>query len=47
MQDPKRAVAEMTRGMVELGLTGFMVDDHVNGLTDDDPMFDPVWEAAE
>ncbi len=47
MQDPKRAVAEMTRGMVELGLTGFMVDDHVNGLTYDNPIFDPVWEAAE
>ena len=47
MQDPERAVAEMTRGMGELGLTGFMVDDHVNGLTYDHPMFDPVWEAAE
>jgi aminocarboxymuconate-semialdehyde decarboxylase len=47
MQDPERAVAEMTRGMGELRLTGFMVDDHVNGLTYDHPMFDPVWEAAE
>ena len=47
MQDPDRALAEMARGMGELGLTGFMIDDHVNGLTYDDSAFDPVWEAAE
>lgn len=47
MQDVARAVAEMTRGMGELGLTGFMIDDHVNGVTYDDERFEPVWEAAE
>jgi aminocarboxymuconate-semialdehyde decarboxylase len=47
MQDPQRAVKEMTRGMRDLGLTGFMIDDHVNGLTYDLDMFTPVWEAAQ
>ncbi len=47
MQDPARAVAEMARGMREAGLTGFMIDDHVNGRTYDDEAFEPVWEAAE
>lgn len=47
MQDPARAVDAMTRGMRELGLTGFMIDDHVRGATYDDDMFEPVWEAAE
>jgi aminocarboxymuconate-semialdehyde decarboxylase len=47
MQDPKRAVAEAERGMRELGLKGFMIDDHVNNLTYDHPSFDPFWSAAE
>jgi aminocarboxymuconate-semialdehyde decarboxylase len=47
MQDPARAVAELVRGMGELGLSGFMVDDHVNGVTYDDARFEAVWEAAE
>ena len=47
MQDPSRAVEAMTRGMQELGLTGFMIDDHVRGATYDDEMFEPLWEAAE
>jgi aminocarboxymuconate-semialdehyde decarboxylase len=47
MQDPPRAVGEMTRGMRELGLSGFMIDDHVNGVTYDDDRFSPIWEAAE
>ena len=47
MQDPERAVKEMARGMQELGLTGFMIDDHVNGQTYDLDVFDPVWEAAQ
>ena len=33
--------------MEELGLTGFMIDDHVNGLTYDHDLFEPVWEAAQ
>jgi aminocarboxymuconate-semialdehyde decarboxylase len=47
MQDPIRAVAVLESGMDELGLTGFMIDDHVNGVTYDDDRFEPVWEAAE
>jgi len=47
MQDADRAVTELTRGMRELGLTGFMIDDHVNGLTYDHDVFAPVWEAAQ
>jgi aminocarboxymuconate-semialdehyde decarboxylase len=47
MQDPVRAVKEMKRGMRDLGLTGFMIDDHVNGLTYDLDVFHPVWEAAQ
>jgi aminocarboxymuconate-semialdehyde decarboxylase len=46
MQDPQRAIAEAERGMRELGLQGFMIDDHVNNLTYDHPLFDPFWEAA-
>ncbi len=46
MQDIGLAVAEMKRGM-RLGLKGFMIDDHVNGRTYDDPAFEPIWEAAE
>ncbi len=47
MQDPDLAVAEMERGLRQLGLRGFMVDDHVNGLTYDHELFDPFWAAAE
>lgn len=47
MQDVDRAVTEMARGMGDLGLTGFMIDDHVNGLLYDHDVFDPVWEAAQ
>lgn len=47
MQDPTRAVAEAERGMQDLGLRGFMIDDHVNNLTYDHPLFDPFWAAAE
>ena len=32
LQDTDRAVAEMDRGMRQLRLAGFMIDDHVNGL---------------
>src|SRR5947207_9630209 len=47
LQDTDRAVAEMDRGMRQLRLAGFMIDDHVNGLLYDHPVFDPFWEAAE
>ena len=47
MQDVDRAVVELERGIGELGLTGFMIDDHVNGITYDDDVFEGLWEAAE
>jgi aminocarboxymuconate-semialdehyde decarboxylase len=47
MNDPDRAVVALSRGMGELGLTGFMIDDHVGGVTYDDERFEPVWQAAE
>jgi aminocarboxymuconate-semialdehyde decarboxylase len=47
MQDPDLAVAEMERGRRQLGLRGFMIDDHVNGLTYDHDLFRPFWTAAE
>ena len=46
MQDAELTLAEMERGM-RLGLRGFMIDDHVNGRTYDDPFFEPFWAAAE
>jgi aminocarboxymuconate-semialdehyde decarboxylase len=47
MQDIDLAVAEMEHGVGKLGLSGFMIDDHVNGVTYDDPVFNPFWESAE
>ncbi len=46
MQDVDRTVAEMRRGIEQLGLVGFMIDDHVEGLTYDHEVFDGVWAAA-
>jgi len=47
MQDIPLAVQEMEHGMKKLGLKGFMIDDHVNGLTYDEPIFEQFWEKAE
>ena len=47
MQDVNAAIAELERGVNDLGLTGAMIGDHVNGLTYDDPSFLPLWQAAE
>lgn len=33
--------------MIQLGLKGAMINDHVNGRTFDAPEFLPVWKAAE
>ena len=46
MQDTDLALAELSHAVGDLGLRGVMIDDHVNGLTYDDPRFDPFWEAA-
>jgi aminocarboxymuconate-semialdehyde decarboxylase len=47
MQDTDRAIAELTRAMGDLGLVGFMIDDHVNGTTYDDDRFDELFAAAD
>jgi aminocarboxymuconate-semialdehyde decarboxylase len=47
MQDVERAIGEMKRGMLELGLKGFMINDYVNQLTYDDEVFDDFWATAE
>ena len=47
MQDVNAAIAEMERAMTELRLKGVMINDHVNGVTFDDPRFYPFWKAAE
>lgn len=47
MQDPQKAIAELERGMTQLGLKGAMIGDHVNGRTFDEPEFLPFWQAAE
>ena len=47
MQEPALAVTELRRAIAELGLSGVMIDDHVNGLMYDEEQFRPVWAAAE
>ena len=47
MQDTPSAIAEMERAMVDLGLKGVILSDHVMGRTYDDPDFLPFFSAAE
>jgi aminocarboxymuconate-semialdehyde decarboxylase len=47
MQDVKAAIAELERSVMQLGLKGAMINDHVNGHTFDEPEFLPFWKAAE
>jgi aminocarboxymuconate-semialdehyde decarboxylase len=47
MQDIPAAIAELERGVVQLGLKGAMIGDHVNGRTYDEPDFLPFWQAVE
>jgi aminocarboxymuconate-semialdehyde decarboxylase len=47
MQDVPAAIAELDRAVNKLGLVGAMIDDKVNGRTYDDPIFMPLWKAAE
>lgn len=47
MQDVAASAAELERSVVQLGLKGAMIGDHVNGVTYDDPSFLPLWETAE
>ena len=46
MQDPARAVDELTRAMTVLGLKGAQIGSNINGRNLDDPALEPVWTAA-
>ena len=47
MQDVKASIAELERGMTQLGLKGAMIGDHVNGKNYDEVEYRPFWKAAE
>jgi aminocarboxymuconate-semialdehyde decarboxylase len=47
MQDPDLAVSHARELVTGLGLTGVMIDDHVNGVLYDDPRFEELWTALE
>lgn len=47
LQDPELAVAEVERGMKQLGLRGFQIGSHVNQWNLSDPALFPVYEACE
>jgi 2,3-dihydroxybenzoate decarboxylase/5-carboxyvanillate decarboxylase len=46
-QDPARAVKEMERAVMRLGLNGFVVNSHTNNEYLDEPKYWPILEAAE
>lgn len=46
-QDPAAAVAELRRGVEELGLKGVILNSHIGGEYVDNPKYWPVLEAAE
>jgi aminocarboxymuconate-semialdehyde decarboxylase len=46
LQDPQRAVDELTRAMRVRGLRGAQIGSNVNGRNLDDPALEPVWAAA-
>ena len=47
MQAPEMAIREMERCTTDLGLRGVEIGSHVNGMNLDDPLFFPVFKAAE
>ena len=47
MQDPKAAIAELERSVIQLGLKGAMINDTANNVTYDEPQYLPFWKAAE
>ena len=47
MQDGARAARELDRGVTDLGLRGFEICTHVNGMDLDHPSLSPVFAAAE
>jgi aminocarboxymuconate-semialdehyde decarboxylase len=47
MQNTRAAIAELERGVTQLGLKGAMIGDHINGHTFDEPELLPFWRVAE
>ncbi|OZD18194.1 amidohydrolase [Rhodococcus sp. 06-156-3C] len=47
MQDPAAAVRELDRAVNDLGLRGIIANSHIGGSYLDDPMYRPIFEAAE
>ncbi|MEX1125513.1 MAG: amidohydrolase family protein [Acidimicrobiia bacterium] len=47
MQDVPSAIAEMERAILDLGMKGVIVSDHVAGRTYDEPEFLPFFAASE
>ncbi len=47
MQDIAGSVVELERLVLDLGLKGVTIKDHINGHTLDEQQFLPFWEAAE
>jgi aminocarboxymuconate-semialdehyde decarboxylase len=46
MQDPARAIADLTRCVRELGLVGAQIGTHIEGKNLDDPGLTPFWAAV-
>jgi aminocarboxymuconate-semialdehyde decarboxylase len=47
LQDPQRAVEELTRGVETLGLVGSYLGSDIAGRSLTDPAFEPLWSAHE
>ena len=47
MQDVSAAIAELERGMTQLGLKGAMINDQINGKWLDEPEYLPFWKVVE
>lgn len=47
LQDPPRAVAELRRAVIELGLCGALVNDHTRGHYLDEPRYAPFWATLQ
>ena len=47
MQDPKRAIQELTRCTKDLGMPGVQIGTHINDWNLDDPALFPIFECAE
>ena len=47
LQDVPSAIDVMAHAMTEMGFKGITIADHVDGVTLDDPRFEPFWRSVE